>query len=95
MFPEPLAFAGIEKHSIVSIGSYGVVKTALEKQHFKAGLKAMLEYLQPQVVLVYGSMPKAIFEEFEKKTTFYRYPDWTTYVKQNKDKLKEETETEE
>ncbi len=84
MFPEPLAFAGVEKNSIVSIGSYGVIKTALEKQHFKAGLKAMLEHLTPRVVLVYGSMPKAIFEEFEKKTTFYRYPDWTTFAKTNK-----------
>jgi hypothetical protein len=45
----------------------------------------MLEYLTPRVVLVYGSMPKAIFEEFEKKTTFYRYPDWTTFAKTNKE----------
>ena len=42
LFSQPLAFLGVEKHSIVSIGSYGVIKTALEKQHFKAGLKAML-----------------------------------------------------
>ena len=87
MFSQPLAFLGVEKHSIVSIGSYGVIKTALEKQHFKAGLKAMLEYLEPRIVLVYGSMPKTIFEEFEDKTVFYRYPDWTTYAR----KLKQET----
>ena len=61
-----------------------MIKTTLEKEHFKAGLKAMLEYLTPRVVLVYGSMPKAIFEEFEKKTTFYRYPDWTTFTKKSR-----------
>ena len=91
MFPQPLAFAGVEKNSIVSIGSFGVMKTALEKQHVKAGLKAMLEYLKPRVVLVYGSMPKAIFEEFEKKTTFSRYPDWTTFAKNNKTIVQEDT----
>jgi len=91
MFSQPLAFLGIEKHSIVSLGSYGVIKTALEKQHFKAGLRAMLEYLEPRIVLVYGSMPKAIFEEFEDKTVFYRYPDWTTYAKKMK---KEESKME-
>lgn len=91
MFQDPLAFLGVEKHSIVSIGSYGVIKTVLEKQHFKAGLKAMIEYLQPQVVLVYGSMPKDIFEEFKTKTAFYRYPDWTTFAKNNREQLKEKT----
>ena len=89
MFSQPLAFLGVEKHSIVSIGTYGVVKTALEKQHFKAGLKAMIEYLEPRIVLVYGSMPKALFEEVEKKTVFYRYPDWTTYTKKVKTKAEE------
>ena len=81
MFSQPLAFLGVEKHSIVSIGTYGVVKTALEKQHFKAGLEAMLDYLEPRIVLVYGSMPKTLFADYEKSTVFYRYPDWTTYTK--------------
>lgn len=92
MFPQPLAFLGVEKHSIVSIGSYGVVKTALERHHFKAGLEAMLYYLEPEVVLVYGSMPKALFGEFEKKTSFFQYPDWTTYIRNNGSKLEKESQ---
>lgn len=89
VFPEPLAFMGFEKHSIVSIGSYGLVKTVEEKKHFKAGLEAMLKYLEPKVVLVYGSMPKDIFSDYMRTVVqFYQYPDWTTYVK----KLEKEIE---
>jgi len=81
-FPEPLAFLGFEKHSIVSIGSYGLVKTADEKKHFKAGLESMIKYLKPSVVLVYGSMPKDVFtDEITFGTKFFKYPDWTSYMK--------------
>ncbi len=92
VFPEPLAFMGFEKHSIVSIGSYGLVKTSAEKKHFKAGLEAMLEYLKPEVVLVYGSMPKDIFTDHIKfQSQFFQYPDWTSYMK----KLRREIQSEE
>ncbi len=79
--PEKIAFLGVEKHSIVSIGSYGVVKSKVEKQHFKSGLQAMLETLEPEVVLVYGAMPEEIFNEYRHLTTFIQYPDWTSYVR--------------
>ena len=80
-FPEKLAFLGVEKHSIVSIGSYGVVKGKLEKMHFKAGLESMLETLEPEVVLVYGSMPEEIFKDYRNETHFIMYPDWTSYIR--------------
>ena len=79
--PEPLAFLGVEKHSIVSIGSYGVVKSADEKRHFRAGLEAMLEWLEPEVVLVYGSTPDDVFGDYWQYSEFVRYPDWTSYVR--------------
>ena len=92
VFPEPLAFMGFEKHSIVSIGSYGLVKTSAEKKHFEAGLESMLEYLKPEVVLVYGSMPKDIFTDHIKfQSQFFQYPDWTSYMK----KLRREIQSEE
>ena len=81
-FPEPLAFLGFEKHSIVSIGSYGLVKTVEEKKHFKAGLEAMIKYLEPSVVLVYGSMSKDVFtDDITFGIKFFNYPDWTSYKK--------------
>ena len=82
--PEKFAFLGIEKHSIVSIGSYGVVKTKEEKKHFRAGLESMRETLEPETVLVYGAMPEDIFDDYRNCTEFIKYPDWTTYIRSEK-----------
>ena len=91
--PEPLAFLGVEKHAIVSIGTYGVIKTADEKRHMKAGLAAMLRYLEPEVVLVYGSMPDDIFAKHRRDVEFVQYQDWTSYIKEiTPDKPKPEGE---
>ena len=86
VLPEKLAFLGVEKNSIVSIGSYGVVKSKQEKEHFRAGLESMLETLTPELVLVYGSMPEDIFMDYKSKTYFIQYPDWTSYIRSDEDK---------
>ena len=78
VFSEKIAFLGVEKHSIVAIGTYGCIKGSTDKDCFKAGLAAMLETLVPEIVLVYGSTPESIFGEFKKYTKFIAYPDWTT-----------------
>ncbi len=39
----------------------------------------MLDELKPEVVLVYGAMPKYIFEGLENRTHFVNYPDWISY----------------
>ena len=76
VLPEKFAFLGLPKHSIVSIGTYGCCQTEEEKYHLYHGLKAMLDELAPEVVLVYGSMPEKIFGEFQTRTRFINYPDW-------------------
>lgn len=91
MFRDRVAFLGAEKHSIVSIGTYGQVRTAESKHIFREGLIVMLEELEPEIVLVYGSMPKKIFDGLEGKTRFIAYPDWTTRMK-NESALKRDME---
>lgn len=76
-FSEPVAFLGIPKQNIVCIGTYGCIQGDSDAYYFREGLKAMLEYLEPSVVLVYGSMPDRIFRDFISKTRFVRYDDWT------------------
>ncbi|MCD8300317.1 MAG: DUF4417 domain-containing protein [Clostridiales bacterium] len=78
VFPEKIAFLGVEKHSIVSIGSYGCIKSREDKYYFQAGLDAMLETLEPKVVLVYGSKSPKVFDKYENYTHFIQYLDWTT-----------------
>ncbi len=79
-FPEKVAFLGVEKHSIVAIGTYGCSQTSDDKYHLKAGLESMLETLEPVVVLVYGAMPKSVFADYCNVTKFVHYPDWITKV---------------
>ena len=80
-FPEPLAFLGVPKRSVVAIGTYGQAKTAEEMRHLKAGLAAMVSYLEPQVVLVYGAMPEEPFGRYRGMVHLVRYPDWTAHIK--------------
>lgn len=75
-FPDKVAFLGIPKHSIVSIGTYGCIRGKEKQSIFRAGLIAMLDELQPETVLVYGSMPASIFGDLLGRTHFVQYPDW-------------------
>jgi hypothetical protein len=86
VFPEKVAFLGVEKHSILAIGTYGCSQTRDDKYHLKAGLEAMLETLEPAVVLVYGAMNKSVFDDYRSITKFVHYPDWTTNAHMGGDK---------
>ena len=63
---EKVAFQGVDKHSIVSVGTYGQIQSAESKRFFREGLSEMIKELEPEVVLVYGSMPDTIFADFKK-----------------------------
>lgn len=78
---EKVAFQGVDKHSIVSIGTYGQIKSSESKRIFREGLEAMLEEIEPEVVLVYGAMSEKIFHGLENRTRFVNIPDWTTRMK--------------
>lgn len=77
-FPEKIAFLGAPKNSIISIGSYGCIQKKEDKYHFEAGLYEMMQTLEPQVVLVYGSAPEKIFKQYENNAKFVVYPNWTS-----------------
>ena len=81
IFREEVAFLGVDKHSIVSIGTYGQIKSAESKRIFREGLIAMLDTLEPKVVLVYGAMPVSIFGGLDGRTRFIQYPDWISSKK--------------
>ena len=84
VLPEKFAFLGLPKHSIVCIGTYGACQTKEEKYHMRHGLIAMLEELEPEVVLVYGAMPEEIFHGLYDKTAFVQYLDWASSKKRRK-----------
>lgn len=75
-FPDKIAFLGVEKHSVVAIGTYGCIITREDKYYFSAGLDAMMDALDPKVVLVYGAMPDRIFGKYTAYADFHQYSDW-------------------
>lgn len=81
LFDVPPAFAGITKHDIVTIGSYGCCQSKEDKYYLTHGLDAMLDYLMPKAVIVYGSFNEKLFKSFESRTAFYHIPDWITQKK--------------
>lgn len=82
--PEKIAFLGVEKHSIVAIGSFGQIKSKEDKFYFREGLASMLDELNPSIVLVYGNMSPKIFNDFLDKATFVFYEDWISRKKGEK-----------
>ncbi len=78
---EKVAFQGVDKHGIVSVGTYGQIQTAESKRFFREGLEEMLKDLEPEIVLVYGAMPEKIFADLRNRTNFVQYPDWITRMK--------------
>ena len=80
VLPEKVAFLGVEKHSIVSIGSYGQIKDRVNRYFFEAGLDSMMETLEPEIVLVYGKAPEDVKEKYGD-TRFVEYLNWTSSVR--------------
>jgi len=74
----PMAFVGLPRRNIVSVGTYGCIKGKINKEHFKKGVIAMLEYLKPKTVIVYGAIPDDVFGEIKNKTSFVDFSDWTS-----------------
>ncbi len=67
-------FNGLPKNSILAISTHGCIKTKEQKSLFRKGLIKMIELLSPTDVVVYGYMPKEVFDGLEKLANFHRYP---------------------
>ena len=66
-------FLGVHKGSMVSVSTHGCIKSKEQKRMFKTGLEAMLDAIQPEIVLVHGKMPDEVFSSFKNQVTFHRY----------------------
>ncbi len=79
VFSEPPAFLGVEKYGTVIIGTYGCSRYVEDKNYLRQGLLAMLNYLEPEQVIVYGGMPKEVFGDLMGSVHLVHYEDYTSY----------------
>ena len=66
-------FLGVPKHTIVAVSTHGCIRSNKQKQLFKTGIEAMLDWLEPKAVLVHGYMPDSVFAPFLSQVPFHRY----------------------
>ncbi len=78
IFKTPPVVDGLPHNSIVAVSPYGCVKNIDSRRHFEASLNVMLDYLHPQIVLVYSHGADKILRNLRHKTQFVIYNDWTT-----------------
>ena len=77
-------FQGLPTNDIVCISTHGCIRSNENKYYFKLGLEEMLKVLKPQVVLVYGSMPNEVFNEFLSETKFVHFESYISKIKGGK-----------
>ncbi|MCL2221325.1 MAG: DUF4417 domain-containing protein [Oscillospiraceae bacterium] len=59
-------FRGVEKNSVVAIGTHGQMKSAENKKLFLEGLPVMMATLSPHTIIIYGKAPDEIWKEYSE-----------------------------
>ncbi len=59
-----LCCVGVPRKSTIAVGSHGCIKIIREREFFKQGLGYAVKKLQPQTIIVYGTAPDTIFDEY-------------------------------
>lgn len=59
-------FSGIEKNSVVAVGTHGQLRRTDNKRLFSDGLPAMVATLSPHTIIVYGKAPDDVFGRYKK-----------------------------
>lgn len=57
-------FRGIEKNSVVAIGTHGQMKSTENRELFLEGLPIMVATLSPHTIIIYGKAPDEIWSDY-------------------------------
>ena len=55
---------GIQKHSVIAVGTHGNLKSENNRKVFLEGFNEVILKLQPSTVIVYGSLPQKYFNKY-------------------------------
>ncbi len=56
---------GVPKNGIIAVGTHGCIKKKEDRLIFAAGLKFVVETINPKVIVVYGAAPDDIFKKYK------------------------------
>lgn len=57
---------GVAKGGTIAVGSHGCIKIKVERYYFEKGLYETVHKLEPKRIIVYGSTPDYIFDDYIK-----------------------------
>ncbi|EGS34114.1 DUF4417 domain-containing protein [Megasphaera sp. UPII 135-E] len=60
-----ISCAGVEKNSTIALSTHGLMKIKKEKEIFKKGLDYVIRKLTPKTLIIYGTTPDDIFEQYK------------------------------
>lgn len=72
----PEFLEAIPKHSIIAVGTHGFCKEISEQCEWYCFLEKIIEELQPEVIVVYGSLRGKMFDEIKQKAKFVFIEPW-------------------
>ncbi|MDO5295157.1 MAG: DUF4417 domain-containing protein [bacterium] len=76
VLPDKIALIGLPLNSIVALETNSCLNSDMDKLRLQLGLQAVLEELQPQIILIFGAMPDEVFSNFQHDTVFVNYNPW-------------------
>lgn len=57
-------YSAFPSNTIVSIGTYGFIKSIKEQDNYDAFVEDLIYYLSPSDIIVYGSLPDRVFKKY-------------------------------
>ena len=64
---------GVEKGSVIAIGTHGTLKNKVDRMIFEEGLIFVINKIRPSAIIIYGSAPKEIFDKYSIITKIYHF----------------------
>ena len=58
---------GISEKCVIAVGSHGTLKNKDDRRCFIEGLEVVVKRLRPKAIIVYGSAPDIIFDNYRKQ----------------------------
>jgi len=73
-------FEGLEKHSLLAVGTVGTIKDDDDNKYFYKGFMEMLSRLSPSGLLIFGKLPIELYYECDKRSIFVKEYKYEYYV---------------
>ena len=72
-------FDGIEKHSIVAVGTHGTAKRKLDRYYLEQALDKLLERIEPRHIVIYGTVYDKLADVISSANVSYSQFDCNTF----------------